>query len=108
AATTAAERGHKVVLFEAMDRIGGQFNMAQRIPGKEEFVETLRYFGRLIELNDVDLRLNTGVDAVDLKAEDFDEVVIATGVLPRDPKIPGQDHPSVLGYVDVLLHNRPV
>ncbi len=108
AATTAAGRGHKVVLFEAMDRIGGQFNMAQRIPGKEEFVETLRYFGRLIELHKVDLRLNTGVDAADLKAQDFDEVVIATGVLPRDPKIPGQDHPSVLGYVDVLLHNRPV
>jgi 2,4-dienoyl-CoA reductase (NADPH2) len=108
AATTAAERGHSVVLFEAMDRIGGQFNMAKRIPGKEEFVETLRYFARRLELEKVELRLNTGVDAADLKTEDFDEVIIATGVLPREPQIPGQDHPSVLGYVDVLLHNRPV
>jgi len=108
AATTAAERGHSVVLFEAMDRIGGQFNMAQRIPGKEEFVETLRYFGRRIELSGVDLRLNTGVNPDDLGAQGFDEVIVAAGVLPRDPGIPGQDHPSVLGYIDVLLHRRPV
>lgn len=108
AATTAAERGHSVVLFEAMDRIGGQFNMAKRIPGKEEFVETMRYFARQIELKGVDLRLNTGVDPGDLRAQGFDEVIVAAGVLPRDPKIPGQDHPSVLGYIDVLLHRRPV
>ncbi|WP_346426826.1 NADPH-dependent 2,4-dienoyl-CoA reductase [Wenzhouxiangella sp. XN201] len=108
AATTAAECGHEVVLFEAMDRIGGQFNMAQRIPGKEEFVETLRYFGRRIKLTGVDLRLNTPVDVEGPVAEDFDEFIIATGVLPRDPKIPGQDHSSVLGYIDVLLHNKPV
>jgi 2,4-dienoyl-CoA reductase (NADPH2) len=108
AATTAAERGHHVTLFDAMDRIGGQFNMAKRIPGKEEFVETLRYFGREIELKKVDLRLNTKVSADDLKAEGFDEVIVATGVTPRDPGIPGQDHPSVLGYIDVLLHNKPV
>ncbi|NBB92210.1 MAG: FAD-dependent oxidoreductase [Gammaproteobacteria bacterium] len=108
AATSAAERGHEVVLFEAMDRIGGQFNMAKRIPGKEEFVETLRYFAREIELKKVDLRLNTGVEPSALNAGDFDEVIVATGVLPRDPKIPGQDHPSVLGYIDVLLHKRPV
>jgi 2,4-dienoyl-CoA reductase (NADPH2) len=108
AATTAAERGHHVVLFDAQDRIGGQFNMAKRIPGKEEFVETLRYFAREIELKKVDLRLNTGVDHDDLNSGEFDEVILATGVLPRDPKIPGQDHPSVLGYIDVLLHNRPV
>ncbi|QOC21622.1 NADPH-dependent 2,4-dienoyl-CoA reductase [Wenzhouxiangella sp. AB-CW3] len=108
AATTAAERGHDVVLFEAMDRIGGQFNMAQRIPGKEEFVETLRYFGRRIETSGVVLRLNTRVDAGALSDESFDEVIIAAGVMPRDPGIPGQDHSSVLGYIDVLLHNRPV
>ena len=108
AATTAAERGHDVVLFEGMDRIGGQFNMAQRIPGKEEFVETLRYFGKRIETTGVDLRLNTRVDADKLVGEGFDEVIVAAGVVPRDPKIPGQDHPSVLGYIDVLLHNKPV
>ena len=108
AATTAAERGHDVVLFEAMDRIGGQFNMAQRIPGKEEFVESLRYFGRQIELHGVELRLNTRVDASELQQQGFDEVIVAAGVVPRDPGIPGQDHPSVLGYIDVLLHNKPV
>ena len=108
AATTAAERGHEVVLFESMDRIGGQFNMAKRIPGKEEFVETLRYFGKRIETTGVDLRLNTRVDAGKLAAEGFDEVIIAAGVVPRDPNIPGQDHPSVLGYIDVLLHKKPV
>ncbi len=108
AATTAARRGHAVVLFEAMDRIGGQFNMAMRVPGKEEFVETLRYFGRQIELHGVDLRLDTRVNAAQLEAEGFDEVIVATGVIPRDPGIVGQDHPSVLGYVDVLLHQRPV
>ncbi len=108
AATTAAERGHDVVLFEGMDRIGGQFNMAQRIPGKEEFVETLRYFGKRIETTGVDLRLNTRVDADQLAGEGFDEVLVAAGVVPRDPKIPGQDHPSVLGYIDVLLRNKPV
>jgi 2,4-dienoyl-CoA reductase (NADPH2) len=108
AATTAAERGHHVVLYEAMDRIGGQFNMAKRIPGKEEFVETLRYFGREIELKKVDLRLNTRVSADDLIREGYDEVIVATGVEPRDPAIEGMDHPSVLGYIDVLLHNKPV
>ncbi len=108
AATTAAERGHEVVLFEAMDRIGGQFNMAKRIPGKEEFVETLRYFTRRIERMGVDLRLNTRVDAKSLAGQGFDEVIIAAGVVPRDPKIPGQDHSSVLSYIDVLLHDKPV
>jgi len=108
AATTAAGRGHRVTLFEAMDRIGGQFNMAKRIPGKEEFVETLRYFGRKIELSGVELRLGTRAGAGDLKQEGFDEVIVATGVTPRDPGIPGQDHPSVLGYIDVLLHDKPV
>jgi 2,4-dienoyl-CoA reductase (NADPH2) len=108
AATTSAERGHEVVLFEAMDRIGGQFNMAQRIPGKEEFVETLRYFRRRLELSGVELRLGQRVGAGELAGAGFDEVVLATGVAPRDPNIPGQDHPSVLGYVDVLLRDRAV
>ena len=108
AATTAASRGHQVTLFDASERIGGQFNMAKRIPGKEEFVETLRYFERRIELTGVQLRLNTRVDAGLLAAEGFDEVIIATGVVPRDPQIPGQDHASVLSYIDVLLHRKPV
>jgi 2,4-dienoyl-CoA reductase (NADPH2) len=108
AATTLAERGHAVTLFEAADRIGGQFNMAKRIPGKEEFHETLRYFGRRIEATGVELRLNTRVDADALVAQRFDSVFIATGVLPRDPKIPGQDGPNVLSYIDVLAHGKPV
>lgn len=108
AAKTAAERGHHVVLFEASDRIGGQFNMAKRIPGKEEFVETLRYFSRQLEIHGVEIRLNTKADAAGLKAEGFDEIIIATGVYPRDPRIPGQDHPSVLTYPEVLKDNRPV
>jgi 2,4-dienoyl-CoA reductase (NADPH2) len=97
------------VLFDSAERIGGQFNMARRIPGKEEFTETLRYFGRRIELlPSLELRLNTRVDAEALKAGGFDEVVLATGVVPRDPRIPGQAHPKVLSYIDVLLHRKPV
>ena len=108
AATTAARRGHHVVLFDQADRIGGQFNMAKRVPGKEEFVETLRYFARQIEITGVELRLNTRAEVDALKTEGFDEVIIATGVVPRDPKIPGQEHPSVLSYIDVLQGNKPV
>ncbi|MBL37300.1 MAG: NADPH-dependent 2,4-dienoyl-CoA reductase [Xanthomonadales bacterium] len=108
AATTAAQRGHKVTLFDADERIGGQFNMAKRIPGKEEFVETLRYFNRLIELHGVEVRLGTRVEQDELAAGGFDEIVIATGVLPRDPKIDGQDNPMVLSYLDVLKGDRPV
>jgi 2,4-dienoyl-CoA reductase (NADPH2) len=108
AATTAARRGHAVTLFDRADRIGGQFNMAMRVPGKEEFVETIRYFNRQIELLGIDLRLNTAADAQTLMAQGFDEVIIATGVTPRDPKIPGQEHAKVLNYVDVLRHDRPV
>jgi len=106
AATTAARRGHKVTLFEADRRIGGQFNMAKRIPGKEEFVETLRYFGRMIELHGVDVKLETRVTADDL--DGFDEIIVATGVTPRIPGIDGQDHPRVLSYVDVLRGNAQV
>jgi len=109
AATTLAERGHHVTLFDGADRIGGQFNMAKRVPGKEEFVETLRYFGRRIELlPSLQLKLRTRVDAAALVAGKFDEVVLATGVTPRDPRIPGQDNAKVLSYIDVLLHGKPV
>ena len=108
AATTAARRGHQVTLFEADPVIGGQFNYAKRIPGKEEFAETLRYYRRQIELLDIDLRLNTRADADALVEEGFDDVVIATGVKPRTPEIEGIDHPKVLGYLDVLRHSKPV
>ena len=106
AATLLAERGHQVVLFDALDAVGGQLNMARQVPGKEEFDEMLRYFRRRIQTTGVELRLETRVAAADLA--DFDEVIIATGVLPRDPKIKGQDHPKVLSYIDVLRGHRSV
>lgn len=106
-ATTAAQRGHTVTLFDAAKEIGGQFNIAKRIPGKEEFYETLRYFGRQVELTGVDLRLNTQVTATMLEQGDFDELVIATGITPRTPAIEGVDHPSVLNYLDVM-QGKPV
>ena len=102
AATTLAERGHSVDLFDSADRIGGQFNMAKRIPGKEEFEETLRYFGQRTTLTGVQLHLNKRVDAAYLIAQKYDDVVLATGVKPRNPRIPGQDLPGVLSYIDVL------
>lgn len=105
-ATTAAQRGHQVVLFDANGQIGGQFNVAKKIPGKEEFYETLRYFRHLVPETGVDLRLNTRVEAADL--EGFDEVVLATGIAPRMPRIEGIDHPKVLGYLDVLRDEAPV
>ena len=108
AATTLADRGHEVHLYDAADHLGGQFNMAKRIPGKEEFEETLRYFARRVELTGVKLYLGTRVDAEALKSQRFDDVILATGVSPRDPRIPGQDHPKVLNYIDVLLHRKPV
>jgi 2,4-dienoyl-CoA reductase (NADPH2) len=108
ASTTLAERGHEVRLFEAAAQIGGQFNMAKRIPGKEEFSETLRYFARRIESTGVELHLGSRVTAESLVAQKFDGVILATGVTPRDPKIPGQDGANVLTYVDVLMHGRPV
>lgn len=107
-ATTAAERGHAVTLFDAADEIGGQFNMAKKIPGKEEFYETLRYFRRKLELSGVNLQLGTRADAELLASGEFDEVVLATGVVPRTPEIEGIDHPKVLGYLDVLRHQKPV
>ena len=108
AAATAAERGHAVTLFDASSEIGGQFNMAKRVPGKEEFHETLRYFRRRLELAGVILELGREVDSATLKAGGFDAVVLATGVLPRDPAIPGMDHPKTLSYIDVLLKAKPV
>jgi 2,4-dienoyl-CoA reductase (NADPH2) len=108
AATVLAERGHEVDLYDAAGEIGGQFNMAKQIPGKEEFHETLRYFARRIERTGVRLHLNTRVTADKLIKLRFDEVILATGVTPRNPRIPGQDHPKVLSYVDVLLHKKPV
>ncbi|MDP9199013.1 MAG: FAD-dependent oxidoreductase, partial [Pseudomonadota bacterium] len=107
-ATIAAGRGHRVTLFESADRIGGQFNMAKVVPGKEEFHETLRYFRRRIELTGVELVLSRRVDAAALTAGAFDEIVLATGVVPRRPAIEGFDHPKVLSYIDVLLNRRPV
>ena len=108
AATTLAERGHAVQLFESAGEIGGQFNLAKRIPGKEEFFETLRYFARRIERTGVSLHLNTRVGAERLIAEGFDEVWLATGVAPRDPRIPGQDTPGVISYSDAILQRPPV
>lgn len=107
-AAVAARRGHRVTLFEASNRIGGQFNMAKVIPGKEEFHESLRYFRRELELAGVGLRLGHAAGVAELSGGGFDEVVLATGVLPRVPAIPGLDHPKVLSYVDVLLHGRQV
>ena len=105
-ACTAAERGHAVTLFDAADRIGGQFNMAKRVPGKEEFYETLKYFSNRLERAGVELKLGAKVSAADL--EGFDEVVLATGVSPRTPAIPGIDHPKVLSYIDVLQGDAAV
>ena len=101
-ATTAAKRGHQVTLFDAADQIGGQFNIAKRIPGKEEFYETLRYFAKQVELTGVTLQLNTRVTAEMLDQSDFDEVIMATGIAPRKPGIEGIDHPKVLNYLDVM------
>jgi 2,4-dienoyl-CoA reductase (NADPH2) len=107
-ATTAASRGHQVTLFDSASEIGGQFNVAKQVPGKEEFFETIRYFGKQIELTNVDLRLNTPVTADDLNNGDFDEVILATGINPRLPEIEGIEHASVLTYLDVLKHKKPV
>ncbi len=106
AATLAAERGHEVHLYDAASEIGGQLNMAKVVPGKEEFHEMLRYLKRRVETTGVQLHLNSTVLAADLQG--CDEVIVATGVTPRDPKIEGQEHPKVLSYIDVLRHKKPV
>ncbi|GAB3546852.1 NADPH-dependent 2,4-dienoyl-CoA reductase [Noviherbaspirillum agri] len=108
AATVAAERGHKVTLFDASDRIGGQFNYAMRVPGKEEFAETLRYFRRRLEVTGVELVLNKKVTREELLQQGYDDVIVATGIVPRTPKIEGINHPKVLSYLDVLKNNARV
>ncbi|MFF9197813.1 FAD-dependent oxidoreductase [Streptomyces sp. NPDC014779] len=105
-AVSAAERGHTVTLFDGAAEIGGQLNVAKQVPGKEEFEETLRYYRVQLAERGVEVRLNTFVTAADLA--DFDEVVVATGVTPRVPGIEGVDHPSVVGYLDVLRDRVPV
>jgi 2,4-dienoyl-CoA reductase (NADPH2) len=107
-ATTAAQRGFDVTLFDAASEIGGQFNIAKQVPGKEEFFETLRYFGKQIELTGVKLQLDKKVTASELAAAGFKQVVLATGVTPRTPEIEGIHHPKVLGYLDVLRDKKPV
>ncbi len=105
-ATVLAERGHHVTLFEASGEIGGQFNIAKQVPGKEEFYETIRYFKKQIELTGVNLQLNKKVGADELA--NFDEVILATGITPRKPNIEGIDHPKVLTYIDVLRDKKEV
>ncbi len=105
-ATNLASRGHKVTLFDAAPEIGGQFNIAKQVPGKEEFYETIRYYNKQIELHNVDLRLNTKVEVDDLTG--FDEVVVAAGIIPRKLKMEGIDHPKVLSYIDVLKLKKEV
>ena len=108
AATTAAQRGHDVTLFDAQNEIGGQFNIAKQVPGKEEFYETIRYFNEQLKALNVHVKLNTQVSATLLNESDFDQVIVAAGIIPRMPPIPGIEHPSVLSYIDVLKHKHPV
>lgn len=102
AAITAAQRGHKVCIFDKSGQIGGQFNLAKRIPGKEEFEETLRYYSVQLQRLGVDIRLHSEVDSAFLNDSDFDEVIVATGIKPRTPAIDGIDHPMVASYIDVI------
>lgn len=107
-AVTAAQRGHHVTLFEASAELGGHFNLAMRIPGKEEFAETIRYYERQLELQGVNVHRKTWVGPADLAASKYDEVVVATGLSARDPDIPGIDHPSVIGYEAAIRGERPI
>ena len=108
ASTVAAECGHDVTLFDSSDSIGGQFKIAMQVPGKEEFAETLRYFARKIEITGVKLRLNQRVSREQLLELGFDEIIVATGIVPRKPPIEGINHPKVLSYIDVLQNKKPV
>ena len=108
AATVAAKRGHSVVLFEEKDEIGGQFNMAKVIPGKEEYGQTIRYYDSMLKKYGVELRLSTRAEEAALINEGFDEIILATGVTPRTVQIDGIDHPKVMNYVDVLYKNKAV
>ena len=107
-ATYAAERGHTVHLYDKASEIGGQFNYAKQIPGKEEFYETLRYYAKRIEVTGVKLHLNTPVDAALLAGQDFDDVILATGITPRALSIKGANHPKVMSYLEVLRDKKPV
>ena len=106
AAITAAERGHEVTLFDAAEEVGGQLNMAKKVPGKEEFWGLVDWFKTRLDETGVTVRLGHRADAADL--DGFDVVIVATGVLPRDPQIPGEDRPNVLSYIDVLRNEAPV
>ena len=108
AALTAAESGHTVTLYEGSAELGGQFNLAKRIPGKEDFDETIRYFKTRLTEEGVNIQMMTRPAAAELKAADYEHVVIATGVLPRNPDIPGADRENVINYVDALLERKPV
>ncbi|MGB1042506.1 MAG: FAD-dependent oxidoreductase [Tenacibaculum sp.] len=108
ASTVAAQRGHEVTLFDSEAEVGGQFNIAKQIPGKEEFYETIRYFKKQLELHNVNVQLNTRVSADDLAKGNFDEVVVATGISPRTPRIEGVEHQKVLNYIDVLKYKKEV
>ena len=107
-ATEAAQRGIDVTLFDAASEIGGQFNVAKQVPGKEEFYETLRYFGQRLQQTGVTVKLGKRVDAQELVQAGFQHVVLATGIRPRLPEIDGITHPKVLGYLDVLRDKKPV
>ena len=107
-ATVLAQRGHSVTLYDAAQSIGGQLNIAKQIPSKLEFEETIRYFGNMLQEHKVEVRLGKKVTAEELAAAGFQEVVLATGIVPRKPPIPGADHAKVLSYVDVLRDKKPV
>jgi len=107
-AVYAAQRGHKITLFDGADKIGGQLTIANQVPGKEEFDETLRYFTKMLELYDVEIKLNTMVDIKLLSDKGFQEMVVATGISPRLPEIEGIEHSKVLSYIDVLRLKHPV
>jgi len=108
ASTSLAKAGHEVTLFDSANEIGGQFNIAKQVPGKEEFDETIRYFSRQLRLTGVTVKLNTRVSVNELNSSTFDEVVLATGITPRMPPIDGIEHAKVLNYIDVLKHKKPV
>ncbi len=107
-AATAAERGHRVILFESNNQIGGQFNIARAIPGKQDFAETLRYYQTKLDKYEVDIRLNQTATTEQIRGEKFDHIVIATGVIPRPINLPGNTHPMVYRYDEVVLENKPV
>ena len=107
-ATVAAERGHAVTLYDAADEIGGQFNLAKQVPGKEEFHETIRYYRAMMTKHQVTMRLGQKVDAQALVDAGFDHVVVATGISPRAPDISGIDHDKVVGYIDAIRGNKPI